>query len=120
MKEELKAHFRPEFLNRIDDTIFFHSLYASHLMKIVDVQIARLAARLSAQQLTLDLDALARSFLAKKGWDPQFGARPLNRAIQEHLSDMLARNLLEGRFKPGQTIHVTAADDELILKNARR
>ncbi len=82
---ELKRHFRPEFLNRVDDVIIFQSLDESELARIVEIQIGRLEKRLAQQNLTLDVDAAAKKLLAKEGYDPQFGARPLKRAIQEHL-----------------------------------
>ena len=115
---ELKGHFRPEFLNRIDDVILFHSLDARQILSIVDIQLARLAKRLAAQQIHVTVDDVGKRFLAKKGYDPQFGARPLKRSIQEHLLDPLSLKLLEGQFAPGSEIHVTAADDELIFKAA--
>lgn len=113
VKLELKAHFRPEFLNRVDDIIIFHSLRAAELTRIVDIQLARLERRLAQQQLTLDVDKAAKSLLAKEGYDPQFGARPLKRAIQEHLLDPLATKLLAGEFKPGDRIKVAVERDAL-------
>jgi hypothetical protein len=105
---ELKKHFRPEFLNRVDDVIIFQSLDESELARIVDIQLGRLEQRLAQQNLTLDVDAAAKKLLASEGYDPQFGARPLKRAIQEHLLDPLATKLLAGEFKPGDKIKVTA------------
>jgi ATP-dependent Clp protease ATP-binding subunit ClpB len=116
VRMELRGHFRPEFLNRIDDIIIFHSLDESQLEKIVDVQLKRLDKRLKQQNLTLILDPAAKKFLAKEGYDPQFGARPLKRTIQEELLDPLATKLLSGEFKPGDLIRVTAADSELIFQ----
>ena len=113
---ELKAHFRPEFLNRVDDIIIFHSLNEEQLSAIVDVQLQRLEKRLSQQNLRLDLDKSARRLLAKEGYDPQFGARPLKRAIQEKLLDPLAMKLLDGEFKPGDQIKVAARDGELAFQ----
>jgi len=110
---ELKRHFRPEFLNRVDDTIIFHSLDEAELAQIVDIQLERVVKRLAEQHFTLRLDAAAKKFLAKEGYDPQFGARPLKRAIQEHLLNPLATKLLAGEFKPGDAIKVTASGDEL-------
>jgi ATP-dependent Clp protease ATP-binding subunit ClpB len=116
VKAELKNHFRPEFLNRVDDVIIFHSLDEAQLTAIVDIQLERLEKRLAQQHLTLELDKSSRRFLAKEGYDPQFGARPLKRAIQEHLLDPLAMKLLDGQFKPGDKIKVTAKDDKLEFK----
>jgi len=110
---ELKKHFRPEFLNRVDDVIIFQSLDESELARIVDIQLGRLEQRLAQQNLTLDVDAAAKKLLASEGYDPQFGARPLKRAIQEHLLDPLATKLLAGEFKPGDRIMVRAKDGEL-------
>ena len=100
VKLELKAHFRPEFLNRVDDIIIFHSLDEKHLARIVDIQLQRLEKRLAQQQLTLEVDRSAKQLIAKEGFDPQFGARPLKRAIQDLLLDPLATKLLLGEFKP--------------------
>jgi ATP-dependent Clp protease ATP-binding subunit ClpB len=113
---ELKKHFRPEFLNRVDDVIIFQSLDESELARIVDIQLGRLEQRLAQQNLTLDVDAAAKKLLAKEGYDPQFGARPLKRAIQEHLLDPLATKLLAGDFKPGDKIKVTAKGDEMVFQ----
>jgi ATP-dependent Clp protease ATP-binding subunit ClpB len=112
---ELKRHFRPEFLNRVDDVIIFRSLDEAELARIVDLQLGRLEKRLGAQRLTLEVDAAAKKLLAREGYDPQFGARPLRRAIQEHLLDPLAMKLLEGGFKPGEKIKVTAGNGELVF-----
>ncbi len=104
---ELKRHFRPEFLNRIDDTILFGSLDESDLARIVDLQLVRVTERLAQKQFKLEVDAAARKRLAEEGYDPQFGARPLKRAIQEFVLNPLATRLLGGEFQPGDTIRVT-------------
>jgi ATP-dependent Clp protease ATP-binding subunit ClpB len=113
---ELKRHFRPEFLNRVDDVIIFQSLDEEDLARIVDIQLTRLEKRLAQQQLTLDVDKAAKNLLAKEGYDPQFGARPLKRAIQEQLLNPLSMRLLEGEFKPGDRIKVSARDGGLIFE----
>jgi len=113
---ELKRHFRPEFLNRVDDVIIFQSLDEEDLSRIVDIQLEKLKKRLAQQQLTLDVDAAAKKLLAKEGYDPQFGARPLKRAVQERILNPLSMRLLEGEFKPGDKIKVTAKDDELAFE----
>jgi ATP-dependent Clp protease ATP-binding subunit ClpB len=113
VRAELKKHFRPEFLNRIDDIIIFHSLDEKQLEAVVGIQLHRLEQRLAQQQLSIELDAAARKYLAREGYDPQFGARPLKRAIQEFLLDPLAMKLLEGEFKTGDRIKVTAEDGRL-------
>ena len=113
---ELKKHFRPEFLNRVDDVIIFQSLDESEIERIVDIQLEKLKKRLAQQQLTLDVDAAAKKLLAAEGYDPQFGARPLKRAVQEHILNPLSMRLLEGEFKPGDKIKVTAKGDELVFE----
>jgi ATP-dependent Clp protease ATP-binding subunit ClpB len=113
VRMELRGHFRPEFLNRVDDIIIFHSLDESQLATIVEIQLRRLEKRLAQQQLTLDVDKTAKRLIAKEGYDPQFGARPLKRAIQEKLLDPLAMRVLAGEFKPGDRINVKASDGEL-------
>jgi ATP-dependent Clp protease ATP-binding subunit ClpB len=113
---ELKRQFRPEFLNRVDDLIIFQSLDEEDLSRIVDIQLEKLKKRLAQQQLTLDVDAAAKKLLAKEGYDPQFGARPLKRAVQERILNPLSLRLLEGEFKPGDKIKVTAKGDELVFE----
>ena len=116
VRVELKGHFRPEFLNRIDDIIIFHSLNEAQIEAIVEIQLQRLEKRLAQQNLELELDASAKKLLAGEGYDPQFGARPLKRAIQELLLDPLAMKLLDGEFKPGDRIKVAGQDGELKLQ----
>jgi ATP-dependent Clp protease ATP-binding subunit ClpB len=116
VKMELKGHFRPEFLNRVDDIIIFHSLGEAELAAIVDIQLQRLDKRLAQQNLTLELDKGAKRFLAQEGYDPQFGARPLKRAIQEQLLDPLSLRLLAGEFKPGDRIKASCADGEMVFQ----
>ena len=110
---ELRRHFRPEFLNRVDDSIIFQTLNEAELSAIVDLQLNRVDTRLAAQQLTLVVDNSARVLLAQAGHDPQFGARPLKRAIQQHLLDPLSLKLLDGEFKPGDAITATAIMNEV-------
>lgn len=113
VRAELRNHFRPEFLNRVDDIILFHNLDEKQLAQIVDTQLERLDKRLSAQQISLELDRSAKQLLAREGFDPQFGARPLRRAIQDLLLDPLATSLLKGDFKSGDNIKVRAQDGHL-------
>jgi len=115
VKTELKAHFRPEFLNRVDEVIIFHRLTEEQLGAIVDIQVRRLEQRLAQQNLSLEVDKPAKKLLAKEGYDPQFGARPLKRAMQELILDRLAGKLLEGEFKPGDTVKIAAKDGAVIL-----
>jgi ATP-dependent Clp protease ATP-binding subunit ClpB len=112
---ELKRHFRPEFLNRVDDVIIFRSLDESELAGIVEIQLGRLEQRMAKQNLTLEVDAAAKKLLAHEGYDPQFGARPLKRAVQDQLLNPLSLRLLEGEFKPGDIIKVTAKNHELVF-----
>jgi ATP-dependent Clp protease ATP-binding subunit ClpB len=116
VKGELKRHFRPEFLNRVDDVIVFHSLDRDQIAEIVGIQLERLARRLAQQQLTLELDDTARRLLAVEGYDPQFGARPLKRAIQEHLLNPLSMKLLDGEFKPGDRVRARAEGDRIVFE----
>ena len=116
VRTELRTHFRPEFLNRVDDIIIFHSLDEKQLSQIVEIQLQRLEKRLAQQQLTLNVERSARQLLAKEGYDPQFGARPLKRTIQDLLLDPLANKLLLGEFKPGDRIKVAAEDGTLEFK----
>jgi ATP-dependent Clp protease ATP-binding subunit ClpB len=106
--DALRATFRPEFLNRVDEVIVFHALGDQELARIVDLLLADLERRLTEHDLTLELTPAARSLIAREGHDPQFGARPLKRAVQRLVENPLARALLEGRFVPGTTIHVDA------------
>jgi ATP-dependent Clp protease ATP-binding subunit ClpB len=113
--EAVRAHFRPEFLNRVDETLIFHTLSLAQIKQIVEIQLKRLEKRLAEKKLSLDVTDKAKEFLAKEGYDPVFGARPLKRAIQRLLQDPLARRLLEREFAEGDTIRVDAARGELIL-----
>ena len=114
MKEKvhtaLKAHFRPEFLNRIDDTIVFHELSREEVMQIADMFISRLRDQLAVQGLGLELSAAAQGFLAEKGYDPELGARPLRRAVQQYVEDALSEKILFKEFHAGQTIVGDFAD----------
>ena len=111
--DALRQHFRPEFLNRIDEVIIFDRLGEDELKQIVDIQLNRLTRRLQQQNITLDLADRARAFIAREGYDPVYGARPLKRAIQRFLLDPLSLDILEGKFREGQTIRVDAKDGAL-------
>jgi hypothetical protein len=100
--------FRPEFLNRVDEVIVFHALTDADLAAIVGLLLADLQRRLATQDVSLELTPAARSLIAREGTDPTFGARPLKRTIQRLVENPLARALIEGRFKPGQTVAVDA------------
>ncbi|MGN6725891.1 MAG: ATP-dependent chaperone ClpB [Tepidisphaeraceae bacterium] len=106
VKAQLRNFFRPEFLNRIDETIVFHPLSKDQLTRIVDVQLQSLEKRLAARGLALTLTDAAKKLLGEEGYDPQFGARPLKRVIQQRLENPLAKRLLQGEFNEGETVHV--------------
>jgi ATP-dependent Clp protease ATP-binding subunit ClpB len=112
--DALKQQFRPEFLNRLDEIVVYRRLGRESLRRIVDIQVGYLAERLAQRDLKLEISEAAQDFLAEVGWDPQFGARPLKRAIQRHIEDALARRVLAGEFMPGDTIVIErGADGEL-------
>lgn len=113
--EAVRAHFRPEFLNRLDETVIFDRLTRGDMDAIVDIQMARLLKRLLARKITLDLDAGAQTWLADKGYDPVYGARPLKRVIQRYLQDPLAQMLLAGDVLDGANVPVTAGPEGLII-----
>ncbi len=112
-QESLRAHFRPEFINRIDEIVFFHSLDQEHIKKIVDIQLGGLLRRLSERKIAVELTDAAKDFLVREGYDPVYGARPLKRALQRRLLDPLALRVLEGTFHEGDTITVDVSGDEL-------
>jgi ATP-dependent Clp protease ATP-binding subunit ClpC len=112
VNQALKAHFRPEFLNRIDDTIVFHELTREEVILVADLFITRLRDQLTTQGLGLELSAKAQVFLAEKGYDPELGARPLRRAIQQYVEDVLSEKILFKEFHAGQTIVVDAAEGD--------
>ncbi|MDQ1239419.1 MAG: ATP-dependent Clp protease ATP-binding subunit ClpB, partial [Thermodesulfobacteriota bacterium] len=111
--EALRYHFRPEFLNRLDDIIIFHALSMEQIKKIVDIQVARLNKRLAENKISLELDASARDLLASEGFDPSYGARPLKRAIQRLIENPLAMSILAGEFHPGETIQASRVGNKL-------
>ena len=111
----VRSHFRPEFLNRIDDIILFHRLQRADMGAIVDIQVKRLGALLEDRKITLDLDAKARNWLADKGYEPAYGARPLKRVIQRELQDPLAERLLAGDIADGQKVTVSAGPSGLLI-----
>ncbi len=113
MLEETKKVFKPEFLNRLDDIIVFHALTKQDLTKIVDIEVAKVAGRLAAREITLRLSPEASEFLIEKGYDPAYGARPLRRAVERYLEDPLAEELLRGAFKGMQLVVVGVKDGAL-------
>ncbi len=114
--EGLREHFKPEFLNRVDDTIIFHSLTEKDISQIVKLQLDKVVARLLEQKITLDIDASVEKYLAKKGFDENYGARPLKRVIQNELLDLLAMDLIEKKFKAGDKINVSASKGKILLE----
>ena len=116
--EIVGQHFRPEFLNRIDDVVVFHPLDRDHIRKIVDIQLGYLRDRLAERDMRIHLSDAARDRLADAGFDPVYGARPLKRAIQQQVENPLAQEILQGRFKPGDVIEVGVTADRLEFQNA--
>ena len=116
--EEMRERFRPEFLNRIDEIVVFHQLTREQLAEIVELQLARLRARLADRKIDLELTPAAKELLAEAGWDPTYGARPLKRALQRLVENPLAIALLEGEFGEGDTILIDARDSELVFERA--
>jgi ATP-dependent Clp protease ATP-binding subunit ClpB len=112
---EVRKMFRPEFLNRLDDIILFHRLQRADMGKIVDIQMGRLQRLLADRKITIELNDQARSWIANRGYDPAYGARPLKRVIQRHMQDPLAEQILAGRIKDGETVKVTVRDGDLAL-----
>jgi ATP-dependent Clp protease ATP-binding subunit ClpB len=115
--QELRAHFKPEFLNRIDDIVVFHQLSEKEIVRIVDVQLDRLRRMMQERNITLSLDDSARELLAHEGYDPAFGARPLKRAIQTLIQNPLAVKILRGEILPGQEVMVSADGDQIVFKS---
>ena len=116
---ELDRHFRPEFLNRLDETIIFHSLTREHIVRIVDLQLHRLRQILLDRRISIELSEAAKMLLAETGWDPVFGARPLKRAIQRGLQDPLAMAIIEGTVGEGDHVwaDVSQAGTQLMFQS---
>ncbi len=116
--EVVGSHFRPEFVNRIDDLVVFHPLAKEHIRMIVDIQLGYLHERLAERDLKVELSDAARDKLAEAGFDPVYGARPLKRAIQQQVENPLAQEILQGKFSAGDTISIDVSDDRLDFRNA--
>jgi ATP-dependent Clp protease ATP-binding subunit ClpB len=114
--EIVGQHFRPEFINRVDEIVVFHPLGREHIRRIVDIQVAYLRKRLADRDIGLELDDAARDRLGEAGFDPVYGARPLKRAIQQQLENPLAQRILRGEFAPGSAVLVTVKDDALAFE----
>jgi ATP-dependent Clp protease ATP-binding subunit ClpB len=118
--EIVGQHFRPEFINRVDEVVVFHPLGREHIRQIVDIQLGYLRQRLAERELAFELDDAARDLLGEAGFDPVYGARPLKRAIQHQLENPLAQRILRGDFAPGDTIRVTVRDGALAFERVSR
>jgi len=112
---ELRAHFRPEFLNRVDDIVLFRSLTLTELMRIVDLQLNLLRTRLAERNITIDLTDAAKEYIAREAYDPVYGARPLKRFIQRHVETPLSRKLIVGEITDGSHITVEFKAGELVF-----
>jgi ATP-dependent Clp protease ATP-binding subunit ClpB len=112
---ELRQHFRPEFLNRLDEIVVFHQLGRNELRKIVDIQLTRFAKRLQERHLKLEVTDDAKDLLGNLGFDPTYGARPLKRVLQRLVENPLAEGILSGEFKPGDTAMLRAQDGVVVL-----
>jgi ATP-dependent Clp protease ATP-binding subunit ClpB len=114
--EIVGQHFRPEFINRVDDIVVFHPLGREHIRRIVDIQMGYLQRRLADRDIGLELTDAARDKLGEAGFDPVYGARPLKRAIQHQVENPLAQRILKGEFGPGDTVRVAVEDGQLTFK----
>jgi len=112
---ELKRTFNPEFLNRIDEAVMFHSLSLDHMRHIVDILLGRLNEQMAENGITLEIDDSAKTWLAQQGYDPAYGARPLKRAIQRHIEDPLSEEVLRGEFAHGGVVEIKLAGEELVF-----
>ncbi len=113
--DETKRVFKPEFLNRLDEITVFHSLQKADLLQIVDLEVAKVKARLKAKEVEVVLDSAAHEFVIEKGYDPNYGARPMRRAVERYLEDPLAEEILRGNVKAGSKVQVTATDGKLVF-----
>jgi ATP-dependent Clp protease ATP-binding subunit ClpB len=116
LRTELLQYFKPEFVNRLDDVVRFHPLTREHISQIVDMQVARVVARVAERGVQVSLTPAARELLGDMGYDPTYGARPLRRVIQKELTDRLALALLEGELREGDTVTVDAVARDLVLE----
>ncbi|HZG47877.1 MAG TPA: hypothetical protein VEY90_00025, partial [Thermoleophilaceae bacterium] len=114
----VRETFKPEFVNRLDEIVEFHQLSRPEIAQIVDLQVAKLAARVRERGVEVELSDEVRTLIGNLGYDPTYGARPLKRVIQKRLVDKLALRLLEGEFAPGDVVKVDAADGELVFEKA--
>ena len=115
---ELRDHFRPEFLNRIDDVVLFKPLSLEEITSIVDLLLERLNQRLIDRKVTVEFTTAAKKWIGEKGYDPTYGARPLKRFLQKQVETQLARALLTGEIKEGSGVSFSVKDDQLVLKTS--
>ncbi|MBQ5746569.1 MAG: AAA family ATPase, partial [Clostridia bacterium] len=113
----LRQNFRPEFLNRLDETIIFTPLSKEHITKIIDLTLDSLRTRLSAQRIKLDVTESAKSFIADNGYDPQFGARPLKRYVRQTIETLVAKKIIEGAISEGDTLTVDLVGEEIVIRS---
>ena len=118
--DAVRTHFRPEFLNRVDEIIIFKPLTREQIKSIVEIQLERLRKRLAERRITLTLTPAAMELIANEGYDPTYGARPLKRVIQRRLQDPLAMQILEGKFRDGDALDVDVENGELVVRKARQ
>jgi ATP-dependent Clp protease ATP-binding subunit ClpC len=111
--EEARKAFKPEFINRLDDIIVFHQLTKPDLLQIVELEVAKVFARIREKEVAIELDQSAKELLIEKGYDPQYGARPMRRAVERYLEDPFAEELLRGNIKAGDVVRASAADGKL-------
>lgn len=116
IKQELRNHFKPEFINRIDEIIIFHPLTENEIEKIVELQINNVKRRLEKQEIRIEVTEAAKKQIAKAGYDPNFGARPLKRVIQSEILDKLALEIIDGKIKPGEIVRIDAEDDKIVFR----
>src|SRR5207248_197537 len=116
--EEAKKVFKPEFINRLDDIIVFHQLTKADLMQIVELEVAKVLRRVKAKEVHIELEQSAKEFLIEKGYDPQYGARPMRRAVERYLEDPFAEELLRGNVKGGDVVHVGVNNGKLVFTTA--
>jgi ATP-dependent Clp protease ATP-binding subunit ClpC len=116
---EMKRLFNPEFINRVDETVVFHSLNRDHLRDILELMVREVQQQLSEQNITLEITTAARTFLIEEGYDEKYGARPLRRTLQRLVEDPLSIDILKGRFKQGSTIVVDVREEKIVFRSKR-
>jgi len=116
--DEMKKTFRPEFVNRLDGVVVFHTLTKENINKIVEMMLSQVQAQLEYKDIKLEVTEAAKELLGQKGYDPAFGARPLRREIERRVEDPLSEGLLNGKFQPGETVHVDSDGEEIVLNSA--